>query len=872
MDETRSQLKILVVSNNPLSSTENNGKTLASFFKGWKNVSLMQIYFRPEYPDDICITEPSQKMPFFRLADHQVIRRFPGELFELGTEDIEEISEKGVVALPCHDQRDRVIVEPVRSNPFYRSNIRNNTLVKLLRELPWRFYPFKKKNQQLLDALRDFSPDLLFFCAGDAIFAYDITSMLLDELGCPVVLYITDDYIMPYSDISPMARYRRWLIRNHFIKMAKRSSGVFTIGEKMQSVYKEHFGIDSYCLVNMSEDHYSPVDYRSRSASAPLKIVYVGGLHLNRHVAISHVIEAIQRVNQSEGRKVFELDIYAPNNLPEKELQALNTIASRYLGLIAAEEVTRVSQDADILLFVESGELRYIRATSLSLSTKVPEYLSYHRAILNIGSLESSSVAYLKERSFWANDDVDEIETVLTSISGRPELLQEMADKAYRTFAEKHAQGRLFESFRNLMMGIIDGKKRVGKISTTDEKRAGVAVAPLKSPPVKPSKKGPAPLRILQIVIALDRNGIDSVVMDLYRHIDHERFQFDFLVFSPKEGDFEAEVKALGGRVYHIPERSKHPFLSQKLLKHFFRHRSYPIVHAHQDCLSGGPLKFACRSGVPIRIAHAHTTNLPSGIRHWIYDHARHNIPRYANYFLGCTERAGKWMFGEKVVRSDRFKVLKNAIDVSIHGFDPSVREKTRASLTVGRKKLILNVGRLAYAKNQGFLLQIFEELCKRRDDVMLTIAGDGELSSQLTTQISELGLEGKAVLLGSREDVPELMQAADLMVMPSLFEGLPLTCIESQCTGLYTIISDTIDPIVRFTPLIESMDLKEGPTAWAERIDEILEQTDPSHRTAQKEATIQNHFDIRSQSARLADYYDALLSTISKESEVKRS
>ncbi len=437
-------MRVLLISNNPLSTVENNGKTLLSYFQDWEEATVFQIWFRPELPNSTACQEPNKKMSFFRLTDENVIRRQPGELFELSLLDLANNfsvpSEESVIGL----------------NKLYRSRLSSGTFFRLLREIPWLFYPFSSKNQNLLDVLFSFKPDLIFFCAGDSLFAYRIVETLRSRLEVPLVIYVTDDYILPYKNISPLAKFRRFLIRRSLLKMASEASLFFTIGEKMQRTYKELYGLKSQSLVNISSDHFSQINYLEKVASSSYtwQLVYAGGLHYDRDKVLLILIEAINQLNNLYNWQVFHLSIYALPHLPEECLAALNSPGSTYKGPASAEELIKINQQADVLVFVESDHPAAKRATALSLSTKVPEYQSYHRAILSIGPDSSASIEYLKQYSLFAPPSATAVYQVLLEIINNPSILQKFAEIAYRNFTERHNPNRVKNEFRQNLCNV----------------------------------------------------------------------------------------------------------------------------------------------------------------------------------------------------------------------------------------------------------------------------------------------------------------------------------------------------------------------------------------------------------------------------------
>ena len=322
----------------------------------------------------------------------------------------------------------------------------------MLREGIWRLYPFLKKNADWLAATDAFRPDLIFFCAGDFAFAYRLVEQLRRRYGCKLFMYVTDDYILPYPSCSPFFHLRRRQIRRRMLACAHRATGVFTIGATMQQTYRARYGMASHCLVNHSEDHYTP--YQLPPPGRPLRLVYAGGLHYDRDLVLGSVIRAVERIHAERGKTCFEVDIYAGRSLPPERLERLNTSCSRFHGPVGSAELVTVLQAADVLLFVESADPQAVRATRLSLSTKVPEYLSYHRCILTVGDKQSSSVDYLSEYGLYAADHVDQIAAVLRNVVDAPEILEEMAGIGYSRFTSHHLPEAVRQAFRDALTAV----------------------------------------------------------------------------------------------------------------------------------------------------------------------------------------------------------------------------------------------------------------------------------------------------------------------------------------------------------------------------------------------------------------------------------
>ena len=297
------------------------------------------------------------------------------------------------------------------------------------------------------------------------------------------------------------------------------------------------------------------------------------------------------------------------------------------------------------------------------------------------------------------------------------------------------------------------------------------------------------PLRVLQVLTSLDRGGMETMTMNYYRHIDRERVQFDFLLHRSKEGDYEEEARSLGARVFRVPRQNPLSPGYWRALDDFFSENPYKVVHVQLDCLSAIPLAVAKCHGVPVRIAHSHNSRQDRDIKYPMKMLCKRFIRWEATDLFACGVEAGRWMFG-----TDDFTVVRNAIDVDEYAFDGIRRERTRRDLGVPEGTLVIgHVGRFMPQKNHTFILNVFAELLRLRPDTVLLLIGDGELRVEREKQAADLGISDSVKFLGVRSDVPDLMQAMDVFLMPSLYEGLPLVLVEAQAAGLPCVLSDSI-------------------------------------------------------------------------------
>lgn len=358
-------------------------------------------------------------------------------------------------------------------------------------------------------------------------------------------------------------------------------------------------------------------------------------------------------------------------------------------------------------------------------------------------------------------------------------------------------------------------------------------------------------VRVLHIVTNMDRGGLETMLMNYYRHIDREKIQFDFLVHRRDRAAYDDEIESLGGRIFRLPRLN--PLSSgyfHALNAFFAAHPEYRIVHSHLDCMSAYPLCAAKNAKVPVRIAHAHST---SQDRNWKLAFkliSKKMIAFYATDLFACSVSAGKWMFGTSNVR-----ILPNAIDVNLYTFSPSVREQMRKELGVENRLVIGHVGRFSAVKNHMFLLDVFVSLLKKEPNAVLLLVGGGEDMPKIQAKAHALGIAEHVRFLGVRSDVADLMQAMDVFVFPSLYEGLPVTMIEAQASGLPCIISDGVPRDCVITDLVQQIDLNDDLSAWAEKaIAAAKLQRKDTH-----EVVCSAGFDIYKAAEHLERYYEQL-------------
>lgn len=324
------------------------------------------------------------------------------------------------------------------------------------------------------------------------------------------------------------------------------------------------------------------------------------------------------------------------------------------------------------------------------------------------------------------------------------------------------------------------------------------------------------PIRVLQIVTYMGRGGLETMLMNYYRHIDRTKVQFDFLVHRDFKADYDDEIQLLGGRIYHLPRLIPwSPFYRRKLKKFFKGHPEYKIVHVHQDCLSSVALQCAEECGVPVRIAHSHSSSAVKDLKYPVKMLYMRKIPFYATVLLACEKQAGDWMF-----KGAAYSVVRNAVDIKDYQYSREVAQKVRKELGVDGHLTIGHVGNFTPAKNHIFLLEIFLEILKYEPSAHLLLIGGGDGGEAIEKKVSDMGIKEQVIFTGTRSDVNRLMQAMDVFVFPSLYEGLPVTMIEAQASGLHCVISDKVPKECIVTKgLVTAMNLSDPAADWAKHI-----------------------------------------------------
>lgn len=346
--------------------------------------------------------------------------------------------------------------------------------------------------------------------------------------------------------------------------------------------------------------------------------------------------------------------------------------------------------------------------------------------------------------------------------------------------------------------------------------------------------------------------GVESFIMNYYRNIDKTKVQFDFIVDSDSKLVPLKEIEDLGGRVIKVPPY-QNIFKYLKETRKIFKENKYKIVHAHLNTLSIFPLFSAFLAKVPVRIAHSHSTSnkkeWKKNIIKWIL---RPMSKLFATNYFACSKYAGAWLFGKKALNKNQITIIKNAINLEKFSFNENVRNEIKRKLKIENKFIIGCVGRFMEQKNHRFLIDIFEQVHKEKENSVLLLIGSGNLEEEIKNKIKALNLEKCVYFLGVKSNVYDYMSAMDAFVLPSLYEGLGMVLIEAQVSGLKCFTSNVVPKEAQITNNIKFLPL-DNLEVWKKA---ILEEDYTQVRKGRLEEAKLHNYDIKIEAEKLCNKY----------------
>lgn len=367
-------------------------------------------------------------------------------------------------------------------------------------------------------------------------------------------------------------------------------------------------------------------------------------------------------------------------------------------------------------------------------------------------------------------------------------------------------------------------------------------------------------IRVLHIVGDMDLGGLETMIMNIYRNINRDEIQFDFLEYGDKDMKYyyDDEIKSLGGKIYRLSDHNINFLNRIKQHKKFFEsHPEYQIIHNHLSGVTGmclGINILARNKKIKKIISHSHT-NKPENNR--IKTKIKHNILKvlnniYSTDYLACSKEAAEFMFSKNIAENKVF-YLYNPIDVKKYVFNNKKREQLRKQLNIENDFVVGHVGRFDDVKNHEFLIKIFNEILKLKPNSKLVLCGIGDLQEKIKKQIEILKIKDKVLFLGARNDIYNIMQAFDVFVFPSKFEGLGIVAIEAQAAALPVIASENVPIEIDITPVATHISLNKSEKYWAEETIKIFENYD---RNISNVNLLETEYDIDILINKLMDFY----------------
>lgn len=389
------------------------------------------------------------------------------------------------------------------------------------------------------------------------------------------------------------------------------------------------------------------------------------------------------------------------------------------------------------------------------------------------------------------------------------------------------------------------------------------------------------PIHVLHVLGGVGLGGAESRIMDLYRQMDREEIQFDFLVHASalkngfgevqtdsgvlkqdgkndecvrKSQFYDGEILSMGGHIYVLPKFKVYNYFSyRRAAKDFFAaHREFRVVQGHMTSTAGIYLPIAKKAGIPVTVAHARNAGVVKGPKGLATRFFRRGLAKKADYCFACSTLAGQDVFGEEAMKAGKVKIIHNAVDVDRFTYNEKVRQETRAQLGISDELVLGHVGRFEYQKNHPYLLDVFAAVCRERPDACLLLLGDGEDRASMEEKSRQLGVADRVHFLGNRRDAERFYQAMDIFLLPSFFEGLPGVLVEAQAAGLRCLVSDTVTREAKATDLVTYLGIGEPPAQWAK---EILKQADYERRDTAQEMRAAG-FDVRTQAEGYNHFY----------------
>ena len=368
------------------------------------------------------------------------------------------------------------------------------------------------------------------------------------------------------------------------------------------------------------------------------------------------------------------------------------------------------------------------------------------------------------------------------------------------------------------------------------------------------------PIRILHMIGSLEMGGSQAMIMNIYRNIDREKIQFDFVIDKNREGFFEKEITNLGGKIYKMPSfRGTNIHEIRNSWDVFFKeHLEYKILHSHVRSYASLYIPIAKKHGVKT-IIHSHSTSNGSGFSALVKAVMQYPLRYQADYFFGCSMAACEWLFGKKIAKNEKCYVIKNGIDTKNFIFDKDKRNRIRKHLEISESTFVIgHVGRFIEAKNHDFLIEMYSKVYKELPESKLLLIGDGELKNKIIDKCSQYQIQNNVIFTGAIANTQDYYSAMDVFCFPSIWEGLGIAAIEAQVSGLKCILSNEIPNEIDIgLGLVKKIDLNTDINDW---VDNILNSRGGLNRNVKFDVIKKSGYDIADSTKWLQKFYLSII------------
>ena len=323
--------------------------------------------------------------------------------------------------------------------------------------------------------------------------------------------------------------------------------------------------------------------------------------------------------------------------------------------------------------------------------------------------------------------------------------------------------------------------------------------------------------KILCIAASMDTGGAETFLMKVFRGIDREKWHMDFCVTKKERGFYDDEIESNGSKIFRITQKTESLSKFKKELSTVIKENGYDVVfRSGASCFTALDLWVAKKCGVKVRVLRSSNAGTMQGkFQQFINVLCRGIMTSVANVKMAPSMLAAEYTFGKKIAH-DSVCILNNGLDTQRYLFNSEVRNAIRSELGIEDKFVVGHVGRFNAQKNHSFLIDVFNDFQQRKDSVLLLI-GTGEEQDNIKEKVKQLGIEDKVYFMGVKSNVADYMMAMDMMLFPSLFEGMPNVIIEAQTTGLPCLISDAITKEVLVTDCVQMLSLNDTKEVWAQ-------------------------------------------------------